>query len=220
MPNITPEAFSSPNKPERPKGQYISEVEMDHLKQVWMKSIAMIMTKKDIKINKYEVTDVNNRAAINIIDSANSDEEHERQLLQENIELRDIYNKSPHKQNVIPSINMYFDDGDKIICIQLFNEEASAKRDSEMEHDLLEISFDYKNPVDIVDRHNKIRQAVLTTAKQEKISIVMQDKHRNTSSKNAMEITETLLRLANDPFLAEKSLTESEYIKLIDNEEE
>ena len=49
MPNITPESSGGPSRPERPKGQFISEAEMDLLKQLWMKSIAMIMTKKGIK---------------------------------------------------------------------------------------------------------------------------------------------------------------------------
>jgi hypothetical protein len=214
MPNITPESSREPSRPERPKGQFISEAEMDLLKQLWMKSIAMIMTKKGIKKELYETKDVKNSNAKEIITSSSSQNESDKEGLQKYLELRDLYNKSPHRKNVTSSVAMYFDDGDKVIKIHLFNEETTgAVRSSSTESDLLDIEFIYKTPVDIVDRAKTIKYATLTTASSESISIVMENRLRDTTSQNAKIITDTLLRLANDPFLENKSISELEAIR-------
>ena len=124
-------------------------------------------------------------------------------------ELTGQFEKASSREELISSQNLYIDQPDYIIELQVWNEEHPFGLNENTERDVFYMGIHYKKEIPEELHDDTIYYVVCSTMK-EAISIVMLDEYRQTNPKRAGEVTEILKGMVNDPGIINKILDPEE----------
>ena len=196
MPNITPESTN----PERPAGQDLSGPEFLYYTTEWQKLAQKLFILGRDKTDKYRTR------PREVIKNPSVLLHHDDERV---AELTGQFEKASSREELISSQNLYIDQPDYIIELQVWNEEHPFGLNENTERDVFYMGIHYKRQIPEELHDDTIYYVVCSTMK-EAISIVMLDEYRQTNPKRAGEVTEILKGMVNDPGIINKILDPEE----------
>lgn len=198
MTGISPESIN----PERPAGQDLSGPEFLYYSTEWQKLAQKLFILGHDKTDKFKTK------AREVLDNPSTAVRafHGDEYL---AEVSDQFKKTSSREDLIASQNLYIDQPDYIIELQVWNEEHPFGLNENTERDVFYMGIHYKRQIPEELHSDTIYYVVCSTMK-EAISIVMLDEYRQTNPKRASEVTEILKGMVNDPAIISKILDPEE----------